>query len=155
MFNKVFKHMKRKKRHQMVRELQSEYQVVTLPRKENQLDPFINKILCGDNLTLLKEISSNTINLVITSPPYYKQRDYGSGIGNEKTVEEYIVNLLKVFHECVRITRKDGSIVFNLGDKYEDANLLLVPYRFALAVLQNEPVKLANNITWIKRNPTP
>jgi site-specific DNA-methyltransferase (adenine-specific) len=126
-----------------------------VPPKENQLEPFLNKIICGDNLVLLKEIPSNTISLVVTSPPYYKQRDYGSGIGNEKTLEEYIANLLKVFHECVRIITKDGSIVFNLGDKYEESNLLLVPYRFALAVTQNEPVRLVNNINWIKRNPTP
>jgi len=116
---------------------------------------FLNEIMCGDCLELIKEIQDESINLIVTSPPYYKQRDYGSGIGNEKTVEEYINNLLKIFHECVRVVRSDGSIVFNMGDKYEDGNLLLVPYRFAIEVLNKEPVKLANDITWVKLNPTP
>jgi len=116
---------------------------------------FLNKIVCGDNLELIKELPDESINLVITSPPYYKQRDYGAGIGNEKTVEEYVSNLLKVVHECVRVVRRDGSIVFNVGDKYENGNLLLVPYRFAIEVLRNEPLKLVNNITWVKTNPTP
>jgi len=54
---------------------------------------FLNRIICGNNLELLGDIPDKSINLVITSPPYYKQRDYGEGIGNERTVEEYIENL--------------------------------------------------------------
>jgi len=122
------------------------------------LNHFINKIICGDSIELSKKIPANSINLVITSPPYFKQRDYGGfdqEIGNESTVEDYINNLLKLFHECVRILKDDGSIVFNLGDKYEKSSLLLVPYRFAIEVLKKEPIKLVNNITWVKLNPTP
>ncbi len=116
---------------------------------------FLNRIICGNNLELLGDIPDKSINLVITSPPYYKQRDYGEGIGNERTIKEYTENLCKVFRECVRVVKDDGSIVFNIGDKYENANLLLAPYRFAIEVLEKEPVKLANNITWVKLNPTP
>ncbi|MBI5286919.1 MAG: hypothetical protein HY878_04930 [Deltaproteobacteria bacterium] len=49
----------------------------------------IDKIIQGDNLTVLKSIPDDRINLIITSPPYFKQRDYGGGTGNEKTVDEY------------------------------------------------------------------
>ncbi len=119
------------------------------------LDCLLDTIIEGDNLTILKSIPDNKINLIITSPPYFKQRDYGSGIGNEKTVDEYINNSIYVFSECVRILRKEGSIVFNLGDKYLEGNLQLIPYRFALEALKKFPVKLVNNITWIKPNPTP
>lgn len=116
----------------------------------------VNKIYCGDCLETLKDIPSNFVDLVITSPPYFQQREYGkTGIGNEKTVEEYIINLMKVFRECVRVTRKTGSIVFNLGDKYIDGSLLLVPYRFAIEVLKERQVKLINEVTWLKVNPTP
>lgn len=124
-------------------------------QRENQTLEFLNSIVCGDNLELMKKLPDESVTLIITSPPYYKQRDYGKGIGNENTVEEYIENLLKVFHECIRVIRNDGSIVFNLGDKYKDGNLLLVPYRFAIEVLKKEPVKLVNSITWEKLNPTP
>ena len=51
--------------------------------------------------------------------------------------------------------KNDGSIVFNIGDKYQDSNLLLVPYRFALAATETGLVKLVNEVTWVKRNPTP
>jgi site-specific DNA-methyltransferase (adenine-specific) len=112
----------------------------------------------GDSRVLLKEIPDKVVDLVITSPPYYKQRDYcdlDGEIGNESTVEEYINNLMQVFHECVRIVKDEGSLVFNLGDKRERGSLLLVPYRFAIEALKREPVKLIHNITWVKLNPTP
>jgi len=124
---------------------------------EKWKDKFLDKILTGDSAKLLKEIPDNSIHMVITSPPYFQQRDYGveGAIGNERTVEGYIDNLMKVFHECVRITRTDGHIVFNLGDKYVNGSLLLVPWRFALEALRREHVKLINVITWVKLNPTP
>ncbi|MDE0011719.1 MAG: site-specific DNA-methyltransferase [Candidatus Poribacteria bacterium] len=115
----------------------------------------IDQILCGDNLELIQKLPDCSIQLVITSPPYFQQRDYGGGMGNESDVDEYIDTLLHLFHECVRVVRDDGSIIFNVGDKYEDSNLLLVPYRFAIAATKTSLVKLVNEITWVKRNPTP
>ena len=117
--------------------------------------PPIDQILCGDNLELIQKLPDCSIHLVITSPLYFQQRDYGGGMGNEKDADEYIDTLLRLFHECVRVVRDDGSIVFNIGDKYEDSNLLLVPYRFAIAATKTGLVKLVNEITWVKRNPTP
>lgn len=123
----------------------------------NWKDKFLDKLLTGDSAKLLKEIPDNSIHMVITSPPYFQQRDYGveGAIGNEQTVEEYIDNLMEIFHECVRIVRPDGHIVFNLGDKYKNGSLLLVPWRFSIEVLKREPVKLINVVTWVKLNPTP
>ncbi len=115
----------------------------------------INQILCGDNLELIQKLPDCSIHLVITSPPYFQQRDYGGGMGNETEVNEYIDKLLYLFRECVRVVKDDGNIVFNIGDKYKDSNLLLVPYRFALAATETGLVKLVNEITWVKRNPTP
>jgi|YelNatPaOPRAMG01_1025707.scaffolds.fasta_scaffold51625_1 site-specific DNA-methyltransferase (adenine-specific) len=122
------------------------------------IENYKNKIICGDSLNELKKFPDDSVDLVITSPPYYKQRDYGTkglGIGNEPTVEIYIENLIATFKECVRIIKDTGSIVFNLGDKYEKGSLLLVPYRFAIEAMKCAKVKLINEVTWIKTNPTP
>jgi site-specific DNA-methyltransferase (adenine-specific) len=115
----------------------------------------INQILCGDNFQLIQKLPDCSVQLVITSPPYFQQRDYGGGMGNETNVNEYIDTLLCLFRECVRVVKDDGNIVFNVGDKYQDSNLLLVPYRFAIAATETGLVRLVNEITWIKRNPTP
>jgi site-specific DNA-methyltransferase (adenine-specific) len=115
-----------------------------------------NKIICGDSNQVLQEIPDNFVDLVITSPPYFQQREYGSGgIGNEIKIEDYIDNLVQIFRQCVRIIKNTGTIVFNLGDKYIDGNLLLVPYRFAIEVQKDNIVKLLNELTWIKTNPAP
>ena len=124
-------------------------------QEDISFESYLDNITNGDSLAILKLIPNNKINLVITSPPYFKQRDYGGGIGNEKSIDEYIENLINVFSECIRILNNDGSIIFNLGDKYLESNLQLIPYRFALEVIKKFPVKLVNNITWVKLNPTP
>ena len=120
----------------------------------------LNQILCTDNREAIKRLPNGSVNLVVTSPPYFQQRDYGyesgaAGLGNEPSLNEYLSRLLGLFRECVRVTASDGSIVFNLGDKYQNSNLLLVPYRFAVAATETELVKLVNAISWVKQNPTP
>ena len=115
----------------------------------------LDQILCGDNLDLIRQLPDRSVQLVITSPPYFQQRDYGAGMGNEACLDEYLENLLSLFRECVRVVKNDGSLVFNLGDKYEDSSLLLVPYRFAIRATETGLVKLVNDVTWVKKNPTP
>ena len=118
----------------------------------------LNQIVCDNSLDILKKIKPNSIDLIITSPPYYNQRDYshnGNDIGHEKSIEEYIEKVGQIFSECVRITKDTGSIIFNMGDKYEKNSLLLIPFRFAQKMLEINNVKLLNNITWVKPNPEP
>lgn len=79
-----------------------------------------NYILNGDALAHLKEFESESINMVMTSPPYWALRDYGikGQIGLEATFEEYINNLCNIFDEIKRVLRKDGTVWINLGDTY-------------------------------------
>ncbi|MEO2005787.1 MAG: site-specific DNA-methyltransferase [Candidatus Poribacteria bacterium] len=112
-------------------------------------------IVRGDAYELIRDVPNDSVHLVITSPPYFQQRDYGAGIGGEDSVEEYVAVLVALFRECLRIVRPDGSIVFNVGDKYLQGSLSLTPYRFAIAASALDGVKLVNEVTWVKQNPTP
>ncbi len=117
-----------------------------------------NKVVIGDSLAILKELESETIDLIITSPPYFQQRDYGNGnlgVGNETTENAYLDNVLAIFFECVRVIKSTGTIVFNLGDKYINGALSLLPYKFAIKAIEDKQVFLINQITWSKLNPTP
>jgi len=117
-----------------------------------------NQVIEGDCRDILKRIADCSADLVLTSPPYYHQRDYGvtkGTIGQEENVDQYIKNLETVFRECLRVVKPSGSIIFNLGDKYENESLLLVPYRFAVRMLSCTEAKLLNVITWVKPNPQP
>ena len=79
-----------------------------------------NMIMNGDALTHLKELESESINCVMTSPPYWALRDYGieGQLGLESTFDEYISKLCDIFDEVNRVLRKDGTCWVNLGDTY-------------------------------------
>lgn len=117
---------------------------------------WVNSIMRGDALSVLRELPSASIHCVITSPPYYMQRDYSSPhqIGNEDSPSEYVSNLSAVFSECRRVLKDDGTLWLNLGDKYQDGTLLGMPWRVAFA-LQADGWLLRSDIIWRKPNAMP
>jgi len=77
-------------------------------------------ILHGDVLDKLQEIESESIQCVVTSPPYWGLRDYGieGQLGLEATPELYVEKMVKVFREVKRVLKNDGTVWLNLGDSY-------------------------------------
>lgn len=107
--------------------------------------------ICGDSLDVLKEIPSESIDCVITSPPYYMKREYlGGGIGLERTYTEYIDNLLKIIKEVYRILKPTGSFWLNIGDSYKNKQLLNIPYRVAIRMQDEQKWILRNTVIWDK-----
>nr|WP_217180599.1 site-specific DNA-methyltransferase [Nakamurella multipartita] len=102
--------------------------------------------------------------MVLTSPPYFRLRDYGQGgqIGLEPHVDDWVQRLLPVMRELRRVLRPTGSLWLNLGDTYathlregaERKSLLLGPERLALAMAADGWI-LRNKIVWAKTNPRP
>ncbi len=80
----------------------------------------MDRLLHGDALKVLKTFATESIDCIITSPPYYGLRDYGVAgqIGLEKTPEEFVQKLVEIFRECRRVLRNDGTLWLNLGDSY-------------------------------------
>jgi len=81
----------------------------------------INKILCGDNRKILAELPEASIDLVVTSPPYWGLRDYGLGndqIGLEENPDDYIEQLTYISHLIKRVLKPEGSFWLNIGDTY-------------------------------------
>lgn len=117
---------------------------------------WVNSIMQGDALSALRELPSASIHCVITSPPYYMQRDYSAPhqIGDEDSPSEYVDNLSAVFSECRRVLKDDGTLWLNLGDKYQDGTLLGMPWRVAFA-LQSDGWLLRSDIIWRKPNAMP
>jgi DNA modification methylase len=81
---------------------------------------FRNVIINDDALTALKSFPDNSIDCVVTSPPYYGLRDYGHGnqIGLEKSPQEYISKILTIFDQIMRVLKNEGTLWLNLGDTY-------------------------------------
>lgn len=113
-------------------------------------------LLHGDCLDVLKYFPDSCVDCVITSPPYWQQRDYSVTsdyrqflIGEEATLPEYIAKLINVFAEVKRILKPSGSLWLNIGDKYINKNLMGIPWRVALA-LQDAGWILRNDVIWEK-----
>src|SRR3990167_3805374 len=80
----------------------------------------MNKILQGDALEVLRTLSDESIDCVITSPPYWGLRDYGieGQLGLEHTREEHIDKICNLFSEIKRVLKSTGTCWVNYGDSY-------------------------------------
>ena len=106
-----------------------------------------DQILCGDAYERLQQLPGDLVDTIVTSPPYYRQRDYQTEqqIGQEATVEFYLERLVDIFRECRRVVKPTGSLWLVLGDKYLNGRQLGLPWRVALA-LQEEGWILRSDI---------
>lgn len=123
------------------------------------MDPitsWLNQIHVGHAAQILPHMPNGIIDCIVTSPPYYQQRDYEADgqLGSESSAEEYILNLRAVFRECARVLKESGTLWLNLGDKYDNGRLLGLPWRVALAI-QEEGWILRSDIIWHKPNAMP
>lgn len=113
----------------------------------------IHNMNCIDGMRLLKDKS---IDLIVTSPPYFNLRDYGVAgqIGQESTVDLYIERLMEVFDEGFRVLKDEGSCWVNIDDVYEKQSLIAIPDRFKIRMLDHGWI-LRNEIIWQKPNAMP
>lgn len=74
----------------------------------------------GDVRAVLADMAADSVNCIVTSPPYYGLRDYGVGgqIGLEASPMEYVETMRTVFAEARRVLTDDGVLWLNLGDTY-------------------------------------
>jgi len=89
----------------------------------------INKIIVGDSLNSLKQLPNGAVDCVVTSPPYWGLRNYGTNpvtwndgwqgeLGAEPDFDMYIEHLCSIFDETKRVLKDSGTCWVNLGDTY-------------------------------------
>lgn len=77
------------------------------------------KTIWGDCLHVLQQLQDNSVNLMVTSPPYYNVRDYSQW----KNLDDYLSNMQDVIQECYRVLENHRAFVFNVGDIFDNDNL--------------------------------
>jgi len=114
-------------------------------------------LLATHALEGLRDCPSDSVDTVITSPPYWGHREYGGEheIGGESTVAEYIQVLGEVFLEVKRVLKPTGSLWLNIGDAYEDKRLLSIPWRLAIHMQDTQGWILRNDVIWNKMKGSP
>lgn len=123
-----------------------------------------NRIILGDALTRLQSLPDGSIDCIVTSPPYFRLRDYDADgqIGLERHVDHWVEQLAAISEQVRRVLVPTGTFWLNLGDTYsshpsqgaERKNLLMAPERLALRLQQSGWI-IRNKIVWAKPNPTP
>lgn len=124
--------------------------------KNNALSEMDVIVYIGDVNKALCLLPDGIVDCVITSPPYWKQRDYRNlqQIGQESSYLEYIKKLVDVFNEIRRVLKPTGTFFLNIGYKYQNKELLLIPELLAHE-LQKNGWTLLNKIIWFKPNAMP
>lgn len=101
-------------------------------------------------------LPDNSVDLVVTSPPYWRKRDYGipDQIGREVHVDEYVEAILTALSEWRRVLRRTGSVFLNIGDTYYKKSLAGVPARVERAARDDKWI-VRNRIIWAKTGGMP
>lgn len=127
----------------------------TLPR---------NQILAGDVRQRLAELLPESVDCIVTSPPYFQLRDYGEPgqLGLEAAVGDWVENQRAVLRLAAGALKPHGSLWLNLGDSYsrddrfgtQPKSLLAAPERLLLALIADGWI-VRNKVIWAKPNPMP
>jgi DNA modification methylase len=105
----------------------------------------------------MRKMPADSIDTIITSPPYWSLRDYGvdGQMGLEPTLEEYHERMLEVTAECIRVLKPTGVMFWNHGDSYEDKSLNMQNERLIIKMVDNQGWILRNRMIWNKPNGMP
>ena len=84
----------------------------------------LNQVLCGDNREILPTLPCGSVDLCVTSPPYWGLREYGheDQLGLEAHPQLYVDHLVEICREVKRVIKPKGSFWLNLGDTYYGSN---------------------------------
>lgn len=131
---------------------------VSLKRKKNsaeapKISSLRNTIGLGDSEDLLKELPSECVDLVFTSPPYYNAKpEYTEYL----SYEEYLLKMKKIIHECGRVLNEGRFFVLNISpvllrraSRSEASRRIAVPFDFHRLFIE-EGFEFIDDIIWVK-----
>lgn len=97
-------------------------------------------------------LPAKSVDLVVTSPPYWRKRDYGMAgqIGQEPSASEYVEAIVSAMRNWRAALRPTGSVFLNIGDTYAARSLQGIPSLVESAA-RNAGWVVRNRIVWVKR----
>jgi len=124
-----------------------------------------HKIICGHVLDVLKTLPDESVDTIITSPPYWKLRSYlpdnhpdkDKEIGQESTLDEYISHLLGVTRELKRVLKKTGVMFWNHDTNKQNLCDSMQNYRLVIRMIDEQGWLMPKKgpIIWFKPNHMP
>ena len=111
-------------------------------------DKYVNKIVCADSQDFLKHVPDNSIDLIITSPPYNFGLDYENNGDDAGQWPKYFEKLFAVFDECSRILKHGGRMIVNVQPLFSD----YVPTHHVISNHLSKTLMWKGEIIWEKNN---
>lgn len=119
--------------------------------KNQKMTNFIH----GDCFQILNEFEPLSFDCVITSPPYFREREKNKHFNLNQTLNQYIDQILKFTAKIHLILKNEGSFWLNIGDAYIGGSLALIPSIIAKRMIEEQGWILNNDVIWQKSSVTP
>lgn len=121
---------------------------------DSELRPARRSFTAGD--ARKTGLADDSVDLVVTSPPYWNKRDYGHAnqIGLEPTADAYVASIMECLTEWKRVLRPHGSVFLNVGDTYLNKSLLGIPGQIEWQAAKSDWL-IRNRIIWAKESGMP
>ncbi len=110
-----------------------------------------NKIYCGDCFNLIDLIDENSVDLVVTSPPYADLRNYGEKFNIIKP-DDYVDWLLPINDKIFRVLKSTGSFIINIGDKVVNRKRHIYFFDYVVRSVKETKLIFYDRYIWCKKN---
>jgi site-specific DNA-methyltransferase (adenine-specific)/site-specific DNA-methyltransferase (cytosine-N4-specific) len=114
----------------------------------------MNEIYFEDCLNGMKRIADNSVNLVMTSPPYADAIHYGDEVKCFKT-DDYVDWFIPIVRELERVMTNDGSFILNINDKIDSGFRSTYVFELIARIVKETNLKLYDRYIWFKKNGLP
>lgn len=105
----------------------------------------------GDARQVMQRIEDESIDCIVTTPPYWHLKRHGAELLNCDNIKDYTDELLRVMAEAWRVLKPGGSLWLNMGDAYGDNSLMALPWRVAIGMIDLQGWILRNDVVWNKQ----
>lgn len=109
----------------------------------------------GDAATVMQRIEDESIDCIVTTPPYWRRRNQGTESITATRMEDFIEELLQTTAQAWRVLKPEGSLWLNTADDTINGFIQGLPWRLALAMMDQQGWRLVNTVVWNKTTTSP
>ena len=111
--------------------------------------------VAGDAATVMATIEDESIDCIVTTPPYWRRRTQGTESITATTKEEFVDELLQTMAQAWRVLKPKVSLWLNMGDDTTDGFVQGIPWRVLLQMMDAQGWRLVNEVVWNKTTTSP